>query len=105
MSLILLEDLERNEFSRVYADNPHKLMRTLEVFNILTCIQMIIHASMVRKVSSQSLDFFHLDNPEIDPPEWHKWVTIKLEDGNVRTGELPIDFWGSLEENYERHRG
>ena len=105
IGLIWLEDLERNETSRVYADNPHKLMRTLEVFNILTCSQMIIHASMARKASSRSLDFFRLDNPEIDPPEWHKWVTIKLEDGNVRTGELPIDFWGSLEENYERHRG
>jgi succinate dehydrogenase/fumarate reductase flavoprotein subunit len=102
--LIWLEDLERNETPRVYADNPHKLMRTLEVFNILTCSEIIIHASMVRKASSRYLDFYRLDDPEIDPPEWHKWVTIKLEDGKVRTGELPIDFWGSLEENYGRHR-
>lgn len=76
--LILLEDLEGNENSRVYADNPRKLMRTPEVSNILTCSQMIIHAPMVKKVSSRSLDVFRLDNPENDPTEWHTWVTIKL---------------------------
>jgi len=104
IGLIWLEDLEGNEAPRVHADNPHKLMRTLEVFNILTCSEMIIHASMARKAGSQYFGFFRLDHPEIDPPEWHKWVTVKLEDGSVKTGELPIDFWGSLEENYEKHR-
>lgn len=104
IGLIWLKDLESNETPSVYADNPHKLMRTLEVFNILTCSQIIIHASVARKASSRYLDFFRLDYPEVDPPKWERWVTVKLEDEKVRTGELPIDFWGSLEENYERHR-
>ena len=47
---------------------------------------------------------FRFANPEVDPPKWQKWVTVRLADGKVRTGELPIDFWGSFEENYERHR-
>ena len=104
IGLIWLEDLKRNEASRVCADNPHKLMRTLEVFNILTCDEMIIHASMARKASSRYLGLFRLDYPEIDPPDWHKWVTIRLEHGKVKTGELPIDFWKPLVENYEKHR-
>jgi len=104
IGLIWLAELERDEAPKVVADNPHKLMRTLEVFNILTCSQMIIHASLARKASSPPLGFFRLDYPELDPPEWRKWVTIRLEDGRVRVGELPLDFWEPLRENYERHR-
>jgi succinate dehydrogenase/fumarate reductase flavoprotein subunit len=104
IGLIWLEDLEKNEGPRVCTDNPHKLMRTLEVFNILTCNEIIIHSSMARKASSGYLDFFRLDYPEIDPPDWQKWVTVRLEDGTVKIGGLPIDFWGPLKENYEKHR-
>ena len=103
IGLIWLDDLKRNEAPRVQVDNPHKLMRTLEVFNILTCCEMIIHASMARKASTPLLGFFRQDYPEIDPPEWHKWVTIRLEEGGVRTATLPIDFWSPLAENYEKH--
>jgi succinate dehydrogenase/fumarate reductase flavoprotein subunit len=101
---IWLEDLRENEAPRVCADNPHKLVRTLEVFNVLTCSQMILHASMARKASSRYLDFLRLDYPEMDPPEWHKWVTIRIEDGHVKKGERRIDYWGDLAENYERNR-
>ncbi len=104
IGMIWLEDLRENEATRIGADNPHKLMRTLEVFNILTCNEMILHASMARKASSKYLDFYRPDYPEVDPPKWHKWVTIRLEDGEVKAGELLIDFWGSLRENYEKHR-
>jgi len=104
IGLIWLEDLQNNEGPRVCADNPHKLMRTLEVFNILTCNEIILYSSMARKASSRYLDFFRLDYPEIDPPEWHQWITVKREDGTVKTGELPINFWGPLKENYEKHR-
>jgi succinate dehydrogenase/fumarate reductase flavoprotein subunit len=100
-----LKDLEDNEITKAYADNPHKLMRALETINILTCSQMIIHASLARKASSTFLNFLRLDYPLLDPPEWHKWVTIKLKNGRVDIGELPIDFWGSLEKNYEAHCG
>ena len=104
LGLIWLEDLRKNEGSRVCTDNPHKLIRTLEVFNIFTCSEMIIHASMARKASSRYLGFFRLDYPEVDPPEWHKWVTIKMKDGKIKSDQLPIDFWEPLVENYEKHR-
>ncbi|RLC71277.1 MAG: hypothetical protein DRI26_05485 [Chloroflexi bacterium] len=104
LGLLWLDDLERNEAPRVVAGNPHQLMRTLEVFNILTCSQLILHASLARKASSPYLGFFRLDYPEMDPPEWRKWVTIRLEEGKIKVGELPLDFWKPLKENYERHR-
>jgi succinate dehydrogenase/fumarate reductase flavoprotein subunit len=100
-----LKDLEGNEATKASADNPHKLMRTLEVMDILACSQMVIHASLARKASSRFLSFIRLDYPLLDPPEWHKWITIRLANGEVEIGELPIDFWGPLEENYEAHCG
>ncbi len=104
IGLTWIDDLKRNETSKVCVDTPHKLMRTLEVFNILACDEMILHASLARKASSKHLGFFRLDYPDQDPPEWHKWVTVRLTDGQVKTGELAIDFWKPLAENYEKHR-
>jgi hypothetical protein len=39
----------------------------------------------------------------MDPPEWRKWITLKLENGNVKTGELPLNYWGDLKQNWESH--
>ncbi len=103
IALIWLKELEDEAVPKTYASNPHKLMRTLEVFDILTCSQMIVHASLARKASSTYLGFVRSDYPDLDPPDWHKWITIRLQDDEVRTRELPIDFWGNLEENYEKH--
>jgi len=105
IGFLWLKDVEDNEVIKAYADNPHKLMRTLEVIDILTCSQMVIHASLARKASSTFLNFMRLDCPLLDPPEWHKWITIKLKNGEADIGELPIDFWGSLEKNYKAHCG
>lgn len=103
IGLTWLKDIEKNEAPRAYATNPHKLMRTLDILDILTCSQMIIYASLARNASSQFLEFKRIDYPEMDPPEWHKWVTIRLENGEVKIGEFPIDFAEPLRENYEAH--
>ena len=96
-------DLLDDSFPEAYASNPHILLRVLETYNILTCDQLIFHACLARKASSQALGHFRQDYPEVDPPEWHKWITLRASDGVVRTGELPIAFWGPLSENYEAH--
>jgi len=98
-----LKDIEETEASKVYAANPHVLMRTLGVLDVLACDQMIIHASLLRKASSSYLGFMRLDYPQMDPPDWQKWITIRQENGVVRAGELAIDFWGPLKQNYEAH--
>ena len=104
IGLIWLKDIMQNEFKRLSADTPHKLMRTLEVINIITCDEMILYASMARKASSKVLGFFRLDYPAADPQEWNKWVTVKVEDGRVTSGEMALDFWKPLAVNYEKHR-
>jgi len=91
--------------------NPHELMRILESLSRITVGEMIMHASLSRKASSKPLDFNRIDYPHIDPPEWDKFVTTKLENGEVRVGELPFNYWllppnaPTYEENYEQHCG
>lgn len=100
-----LVDLEENEVGFAVADNPHKLMRTLDVLDILTCAQMIVHACRARRASSVHLHFNRLDYPAMDPPEWHKWLTVRQGEREIETDDLPIAFWGALEDNYRpRHR-
>ncbi len=98
-----LKDIEENVFPEVYAPNPHMLMRVLESFNILYCDEPIIEASLARKASSSSLGFVRQDYPEVDPPEWHKFITVEQKGGGALIGELPIGFWGPLNDNYEKH--
>ena len=68
-----------------------------------------MQASLARKASSALLDFKRLDYPEVDPLEWHKIVTIRLEDNRVRAGELTMKYWllppyePSYDENYRKH--
>jgi hypothetical protein len=64
---------------------------------------MVVHASLARKVSSRLLNFIRSDYREIDPPQWHKLVTIKQENGRVKVGEIPIGYWEPLANNYNAH--
>jgi succinate dehydrogenase/fumarate reductase flavoprotein subunit len=99
-----LLDLETNEAPRVGADNPHELMRVLEVQDILTCCRMIVAACEARKASSSHLHFRRLDYPQMDPAEWHKWVVIRRDGEGVAVSDRPIAFWGDFESNYRpRH--
>jgi len=99
-----LSDIEVNEVPHVSADNPHKLMRTLDVIDILTCAQMIVKASQAREASSSTLHFSRLDYPEMDPPDWQKFLVIRRGERGVETEFKPHGFWGDLAANYRpRH--
>ena len=100
-----LDELETGEVTSVRARNPHELYRVLEVHNIITVGRMMFEASRARKASSSHLGFTRTDYPEIDPPEWNKWVTIKLDEGNVKVGELALDYYGDMEKNYQDYCG
>ena len=52
---------------------------------------------------SRHLSFQRIDYPQMDPPEWNKWITLRLENGKVSVGELPLAYWGNAKENYEMH--
>ncbi len=109
VGLRYFKEIRESEASNAYARNPHELVRVLDCLQRLTCGEMTIHASLARKASSRYLNFNRLDYPEIDPEEWSKFVTIKLEDGEAKVSELPFNYWllppyaSTYEENYERH--
>jgi succinate dehydrogenase/fumarate reductase flavoprotein subunit len=111
MGLRWLKSILESEGAKVYARNPHELARTLECFSRLTVGEMIIHASLARKASNTILDFKRIDYPEMDPPEWNKFITIRLKNGKVSAGELPFNYWllppyaSTYEENYNQHCG
>ena len=103
MGLDALREIEEMFVPRLYALDPHKLMRSIENLSMLAHGQIILEASLARKASSRVLNFFRIDYPEMDPPEWNKFTTIKLENNKVVTGELPLDYWGDMKANYEAH--
>jgi succinate dehydrogenase/fumarate reductase flavoprotein subunit len=111
MGLRWLSSIRESEASRVYARNPHELMRTVECLSRITVGEAIMQASLNRKASSRLLNFKRLDYPEMDPQEWSKLVTLRLEKGDVKVGERPIDFFllppnaSSYAENYRQHSG
>jgi len=103
MGLDALRKIEEESVPLLFAIDPHKLMRSLEDTSLLTYAQIILQASLARKASSFPLNFQRIDYPTLDPPEWQKFLTIKLENGKVKTGELPLAFWGNMKNQYEAH--
>jgi succinate dehydrogenase/fumarate reductase flavoprotein subunit len=111
MGLDWLNSIRESEAAKTCARNPHELWRTLECFSRIDVGEAIMHASLARKASSRALNFNRIDYPEMDPPEWNKFVTIRLQDGKVKEGELPFKYWllppnaPTYEENYQKHCG
>jgi len=111
VGLRLLRELRESEAATAYVANPHELGRILECFAMITVGEMIMQASLARKASSVFLSFSRLDYPEVDPPEWAKWLPIRLEDGKVKIRELALDYHlrppyaPTYEENYRLHCG
>jgi succinate dehydrogenase/fumarate reductase flavoprotein subunit len=103
MGLDTLRKIETESVPLLFAMDPHKLMRSLEDTSLLTHAQIIIRAMMARKASSVPLNFRRIDYPTLDPPEWQRFLTIKQENGIVKTDTLPLAYWGNMKNQYEAH--
>jgi succinate dehydrogenase/fumarate reductase flavoprotein subunit len=103
MGLNSLQKIEKESVPQLFAMDPHKLMRCQEDVSILTYAQIITQASLARNASSVPLNFQRIDYPALDPPEWNKFVTLKMVDDKVKIGDLPLAFWGNMKEHYEAH--
>ena len=105
-----LNELKAKEAQMLVARNPHELWRNLEALDLLSLAEIIMLAMRERKSSSQTLNFYRLDYPQIDPPEWNKFITIKQEDGKLTVGEMPLRWWlkppyaPTYQENYEKYK-
>jgi succinate dehydrogenase/fumarate reductase flavoprotein subunit len=101
--LVKLKGIWRNEALHLQPRNPYELVRILEVLNILSNAELVIHACLAREASAKFLLFERSDFPEWDPPEWQKFVTVRAEGEKVVQSELPLEYYGSLKEEYEAH--
>jgi succinate dehydrogenase/fumarate reductase flavoprotein subunit len=105
----LLNEIRETEAEMTYAGNPHELGRLLECFALISVGELVMHSSLVRKASSALLSFQRLDYPEVDPPEWQKFIPIRLEDNKVKIRDLPLDYYlkppyaPTFDENYKKH--
>lgn len=100
--LALLEEYENTIVPELSCKNPHDLMRTHEVLDILTVSKMIIHACLLRKSSSKPLYFERTDYPEMDPARDAHFITLRQEKGKIIRGDVPFDYYGDVEEEYEK---
>ena len=111
LGLNWINDMKGNEANTVLARNPHELQRFLECMERIITGEIVMQSSLMRKASCLPLGFIRLDYPAMDPPEWQKYLTIRQEEGGIKTGELPLDFWlqpphaPTYRENYEKHCG
>lgn len=96
----ILNEFKRDLKSNTYASNPHELMRLHEVYNILTNALLIIESSIARKSSSKALSFFRSDFLKFEEEADRKLIIIKQIKNEVMLREMPLDYYGNLEENY-----
>lgn len=103
IGLARLREYEEKVIPQTFAYNPHELVRLLEVFDILTVSQMIIEASMVRKAGCKPLCFIRGDSNEVDVEKENKFFVLKREDNKTKKREVPLDYFGDFNDNYEKY--
>lgn len=98
--LDLLNSYERDWVPKLACDNPHDLMRTHEVLDILDVSRMILNACLLRQSSSKPLYFTRSDYPNMDPAEDNHFITIRQENGKAIRGDVPHNYYGDVETEY-----
>ncbi len=100
--LDLLKTYREEIVPQLYCFNPHDLMRTHEVLDILDVSEMVLHACLMRESSSKPLCFERSDFPELDPERDRHFITIRQEDGKPVRGVVEHDYFGDLKAEYEK---
>lgn len=98
----LLQEFEKQQVPLLSCQNPHDLMRTHEVLDILTVAQLVLHASLQRKASSIPLCFSRSDSTETDPQWDRRHILVSNENGTVSTRFVSLDYFGKLKDEYEK---
>jgi succinate dehydrogenase/fumarate reductase flavoprotein subunit len=98
--LDLLDGYEREYVPQIVCRNPHELMRTHEVFDILDVSRLIIHASLARESSSRPLCFRRSDFPEMDPEKDRHFIVLRNEGGRILERTVPHNYYGDVEKGY-----
>jgi succinate dehydrogenase/fumarate reductase flavoprotein subunit len=84
-----LDDIKKNASFR--AENPHELMRCLEVMSIIDNVEMVLYASLERHESRRApFGFYRADFPEQNDKEWLAFLALKRCEGSIKFSRIPI---------------
>ncbi|MBW6267472.1 fumarate reductase/succinate dehydrogenase flavoprotein subunit, partial [Pseudomonas aeruginosa] len=76
----------------IKADNPHELMRALEVSAIRDCAEMAARASLFRTESRWGLYHHRVDYPRRDDEAWFCHAHLKKdEQGRMASFRKPVE--------------
>ncbi|MBR5707769.1 MAG: FAD-dependent oxidoreductase [Oscillospiraceae bacterium] len=103
---IALEEIERieeNAVPQLYALDPHKLMRSIEDLSIITCCKVAIYAMKERRLTNARLRIDRVDYPQDNPEEANCFLTLRLENDEVKFERVPSKWYGNMKEGYEAH--
>ncbi len=84
-----LQDIKKDASFK--AENPHELMRCLEVQSIIDNAEMILNASLERQESRWAPFGFHrADFPEQNDKEWLAFLALKKQEEKIEFSRIPI---------------
>ena len=84
-----LNDIKKNAVLK--AENPHELLRCLEVQSIIDNAEMVLNASLERQESRRApFGFIRADFPEQDDARWLAFLALKKCEGNIKFSKIPI---------------
>ena len=84
-----LKDIKKNASFK--AENPHELMRCLEVQSLIDNAEMILNASLERRESRRApFGFVRADFPEQNDKEWLAFLALRRKEGKIEFSRLPI---------------
>ncbi|MDD1609422.1 MAG: fumarate reductase/succinate dehydrogenase flavoprotein subunit [Methylococcaceae bacterium] len=82
----------RSDLQKMFATNPHELMRAAEVSFILDCAEMAARASLFRTESRWGLYHYRQDYPESNDVDWSVHVQVKKDtDGKMSVFKRPLE--------------
>ncbi len=81
----------REDVPRLCAEDPHELLRAMEVQSIIDCAEMAARASLYRTESRWGLYHYRVDYPERSDSDWFCHSRLyKDENGNMASGTRPV---------------
>jgi len=84
-----LTDIRRSVLMK--AENPHELMRCMEVKSLIENALMVMRSSLEREESRPiPFEFHRIDFPNQDDKNWFTFLGIRQENGEYKLSKLPI---------------
>jgi succinate dehydrogenase/fumarate reductase flavoprotein subunit len=85
-----LRDIRKNASFR--ADNPHELMRCLEVRSLMDNADMVMAASLERQESRRApFGFVRADFPDQNDKDWLAFLALRRAEGGFEFSRIPIE--------------